>query len=572
MGIRNLPSEIKELIHLRYLDLSYNLSLKELPDSICSLYNLQTLKLKGCSGLRILPREMGRMIDLKHLDVDSLISLPEGIGKLTSLQTLKEFIVDGASGGCKIEELKDLNLLQGCICIRGLGSVKSAKEASEAELMQKLGLCRLVLDFSTVGGMAFESEGNEENLDAPAVEIITGGVLVVLQPHPNLKELCINSYLGWNLPSWIASLNHLRILNLYNCVNCTELPALGLLASLEKLILGGLDNLKRIGVEIYGNGGGQCVGEVAFPKLKELDITANKLEVWDMGDGEVAGEIMPCVTRVTLKCRKLKVLPPLWKLPSLETLDISYSAAVTHIGPEFYGISGNNTIGGGGGGNVNLTAFPNLKSLRMTNMEGLEEFDLGVDVEGGGHRGKIIIMPRLNTMTIDRCFKLKTLRALSKLQSLEVLRLRSLHNLEEFKTGVHYELISQFTPAGTCQNNYTNWITDEDDDHLQKMEETGDHLLLHFQYTTYLWSYFLACFSENWIMPKTVMGMLHAWRGNQRNVREKLVRKVLLPAVWWVTWNERNKRKFDDRATCVERVIIKIKALIFYWEYSKRCV
>ncbi|OVA07360.1 Leucine-rich repeat [Macleaya cordata] len=249
MDITHIPSELKELIHLRYLDLSHNASLNELPDSFCSLYNLQTLKLKGCKALSKLPRGMGIMNNLIHLDTRGMdhLSLPKEIGKLTSLQTLNEFIVDGPSGeGCKI--LKDLNLLQGFIEIRGLGRLKTASEASKAELKEKQELCRLELDFGTIDGMASNTEGVKKDLDALEVEMITEGVLGALQPHPNLRVLRIDSYLGWKFPSWIGNLTDLRMLSLYCCLKCTELPALGLLPSLEKLSLGRLDNLKRIGL------------------------------------------------------------------------------------------------------------------------------------------------------------------------------------------------------------------------------------------------------------------------------------------------------------------------------------
>ncbi|KAI3895070.1 hypothetical protein MKX03_004144, partial [Papaver bracteatum] len=101
MGITHISNQIDKLIHLRYLDLSRNKNLIELPDSLCGLVNLQTLKLKRCKSLIKHPKEVWRMIKLRNLDIRlaGLVYLPGGIRNWKYLQTLSTFIVTAAAEG-----------------------------------------------------------------------------------------------------------------------------------------------------------------------------------------------------------------------------------------------------------------------------------------------------------------------------------------------------------------------------------------------------------------------------------------------------------------------------------------
>ncbi|XP_027166070.1 putative disease resistance RPP13-like protein 1 [Coffea eugenioides] len=249
-----LPSSISKLIHLRLLEISYS-RIRALPESICKLYNLQTLIILESGDQRIgmeLPKGMRNLINLRHLSFftfDSELQMPKGMGQLTSLQTLQFFNV--------------------------------GKGAQQADLLKK----PYVDDLGFQWGSGNREDDNDEN------------VLEGLQPHPNLHSLRIRNYNGGRFPQWLMNmavcmnsmdassstrLNKLVKLRLRYCKMCTEVPALGLLPSLQFLELKGLENLKCIGPSFYGIADDYCgsrssrgSGEWSsnlFPALKTLKL------------------------------------------------------------------------------------------------------------------------------------------------------------------------------------------------------------------------------------------------------------------------------------------------------------
>ena len=113
----NLPNSIGNLKHLRYLDLTRTL-IKGLLDSICSLYNLQTLILYQCWDLVELPRMICKMIRLCHLDIRQrrVKEMPSQMGQLKNLQKLSNYVV-GKQSGTRVGELREISHIGGSLVI-----------------------------------------------------------------------------------------------------------------------------------------------------------------------------------------------------------------------------------------------------------------------------------------------------------------------------------------------------------------------------------------------------------------------------------------------------------------------
>ncbi|GLT80542.1 hypothetical protein SLA2020_519770 [Shorea laevis] len=122
-------------------------------------------------------------------------------------------------------------------------------------------------------------------------------------------------------------------------------------------------------------------------------------------------------------CVDVEQLPPLWKLPSLESLYMDKIGGVKKVGVEFLGIE-TSSLSPSSSSSSAVVAFPNLKSLEFWDMEEWEEWDYG-------SRGEedIKIMPRLSSLKIYECKKLKMLPD-------SILRSTTLQNLEIYSSPV----------------------------------------------------------------------------------------------------------------------------------------
>ncbi|KAL7234449.1 hypothetical protein ACSBR1_017952 [Camellia fascicularis] len=303
-----IPKSIGDLKHLRYLNFSYT-RIRTVPESVGTLYNLQTLMLRGCPELRKLPANMGNLINLRHLDMihsNSLEEMPQGIGKLTSLQTLSNFVVM-KDNGFRISELRNLIHLGGKLCISGIENVVDPLDASGVCLNNKQGIDVLTMVWSS------------ESLDGLRNEKVTE-VLDILKPHKKLKELHIRGYHGISFPTWIGDplFSNMVCMKLQNCKNCTSLPPFGQLPSLKDLHIEGMSSVKDVGCEFYGM---HCAKP--FPLLETLCFeNMSEWKDWFIFGIDKEVQTFTRVSKLSIKeCPKLvKMLPS--NLPCLKTLEI----------------------------------------------------------------------------------------------------------------------------------------------------------------------------------------------------------------------------------------------------------
>ncbi|OAP04719.1 hypothetical protein AXX17_AT3G27460 [Arabidopsis thaliana] len=344
----------KALRNLKWMDLSYSLSLKELPDlstatnleelilkycvslvkvPLCvgKLGKLQVLCLHGCSSILELPSFTKNVTDLQSLDLNgcsSLVELPSSIGNAINLQNLdlgclrllklplsivkftnlKKFILNGCSSLVELPFMGNATNLQNLDLGNCSSLVELPSSIGNAINLQNLDLsnCSSLVKLPSSIGNATNLEILDLRKCSSLVEIPTS-----IGHVTNLWRLDLSGCSSLvELPSSIGNISELQDLNLHNCSNLVKLPSsFGHATNLLNLDLSRCSSL----VELPSS-----IGNITNLQTLNLCNCSNLVKL-----PSSIGNLHLLFTLRLARCQKLEALPSNINLKSLERLDLT---------------------------------------------------------------------------------------------------------------------------------------------------------------------------------------------------------------------------------------------------------
>ncbi|KFK27273.1 hypothetical protein AALP_AA8G360700 [Arabis alpina] len=342
--------------NLKWVDLSFSINLKELPD-FSTATSLKKLKIPGCSNLLELPPSIGNATNLEELDLNGcldLVELPSSIGNAKNLRVLDlrgcETIVKLPSSLGNVTNLVKLKL-SGCLNLVELpSSIGNATNLRRLDLENCSSLVELPVSIRyAVNLKQFIFSGCSSLVELPhfvgnATDIkelnLRGCSSLVKLPSSignitSLKNLDLSGCLDLvELPSSVGNITNLKNLYLAECSSLTELPSsIGNVTHLENLYLdecssliklpssiGNITNLESLDLN-------ECLSLVELPSsignitnLKKLYLSRCSSLV------ELPSSIGNLHNLLTLRlqgCSKLEALPSNINMKSLSELDLT---------------------------------------------------------------------------------------------------------------------------------------------------------------------------------------------------------------------------------------------------------
>ncbi|CAN1238245.1 hypothetical protein LINGRAPRIM_LOCUS2066 [Linum grandiflorum] len=95
--------------------------------------------------------------------------------------------------------------------------------------------------------------------------------------------------------------------------------------------------------------------------------------------------------------------------------------------------------------------------------------------------------------------------------------------------------------------------------------ELVDHILLHCQFSSLVWAKINSVLAIHGPLPSDTRGLITAWKGMNCSSSFSSAMKVILHAMSWSIWLERNARIFKDKDKSVCKVCCKIFVVAGRW-------
>ncbi|MBR7001861.1 MAG: DUF1963 domain-containing protein [Neisseriaceae bacterium] len=238
--LRQIPESIQYLKNLNDLDISSCQYITTLPENIVQLKQLEHFKL-DCPNLIGPPENIGELVNLRTLSIHhhKITSLPESIGELHKLEELKLFCNQLSTLPEQIGKLQTLSELSLFNCNNLITMPENIGELRQLEKLYILNCSKLSFLPERIGELNQLKELFLacEKLDTLPENI---GKLSALQ-FLTIKSNMIR------LPEQIGQLHNLQELNLKDCTHLTTLPeSIGKLNNLHTLHIDNCPNLTTL--------------------------------------------------------------------------------------------------------------------------------------------------------------------------------------------------------------------------------------------------------------------------------------------------------------------------------------
>jgi hypothetical protein len=94
--------------------------------------------------------------------------------------------------------------------------------------------------------------------------------------------------------------------------------------------------------------------------------------------------------------------------------------------------------------------------------------------------------------------------------------------------------------------------------------EFVDHLLLHCDVVSALWSVLFSRLGMSWVMPRRVINLFACWWFSRRH-RSAAVWKMVPTCIFWTIWRERNNKSFEDLERSLDDIIFSFFHSLCLW-------